>query len=110
MLGRLGEVGLQDDAGARALGELGLGQQVERELGDRLARVEGLHVDVQVRADLLRDAQQVLQARSRALDPALRRRRTQQRRERGDLDERLTWPGLVAAAASARSVSSQRCM
>ena len=67
----------------------GSAQQVERERGDRLARVEGLHVDVQVGADLLGHEQQVAQARSRALDPALGRLRTQQRGERGDLDAQV---------------------
>ncbi len=70
---RLGQVGLQDDAGARAVGELGLESRSSVSVGDRLARVEGLHVDVQVRADLLGDPQQVAQARSGALDPALGR-------------------------------------
>ena len=86
VLRRLGEVGLQDDPGARAFGELGLAQDFQCELRDRLARVVGLHVDVQVRAGVAGDAQQAAQARLGAGDPALGRGGAQQRREGGDLD------------------------
>ena len=51
-LRRVAQVGLQHQPRGRAVAELVLGEQLEHEVGDRLARVEGLHVDVQVRAEL----------------------------------------------------------
>ncbi len=84
-LRRVAQVGLQDDPGARPVGELGLGEQLEDELDDRLARVVGLHVDVQVRAEVLGGAQQLAQARAGVALAALRRVRAQQRGEGGDL-------------------------
>ena len=67
------QVGLQDDPGARAVAELRLGQQLEDELGDQVARVHRLHVDVQVRADDLGRAQEAAEAVRGVLDPELRR-------------------------------------
>ena len=53
--GRVAQVGLQHDPGRRPVAELGLGEQLEaRSSSGRLARVERLHVDVQVRAELAR--------------------------------------------------------
>ena len=72
------QVGLQDDPGARAVAELGLGEQLDHELGDQVARVHRLHVDVQVRADVLGRAQQRRAAgarRPRCRAPAPRRAR-----------------------------------
>ena len=56
------QVGLEHEAGGRAVLELVLGEQLEHEVGDRLARVEGLHVDVQVGVELARAAQEVSEA------------------------------------------------
>ena len=81
-LGRVAQVGLEHEPGRRAVAELVLGEQLEHEVGDRLARVEGLHVDVQVRADLAGVAQQLAQARRGVALAALRRVRAQQRGER----------------------------
>jgi hypothetical protein len=79
------QVGLQDEARARPIGELGLGEQLEHEVADRLARVEGLHVDVQVGARGLRAAQELAQARRGVGLAELGRVGPQERRQRGDL-------------------------
>ena len=57
-LRRVAQVGLEHHPGRRALAELLLGQQLEHELEHRVARVQRLRVDVQVRAELPRLAQQ----------------------------------------------------
>ena len=46
------QVGLQDDPGRRPVPNSGSASSLQHELGDQVARVHRLHVDVQVRADL----------------------------------------------------------
>ena len=65
------------------------GQQLEHELEHGVARVERLHVDVQVRAELARAAQQPTQPVGGVALAALGRVGPQQRRERGDLDREV---------------------
>ena len=54
--GGVAQVGLQHEPGRRAVPELVFGEQFEHEIRDCLVRIEGLHVDVQVRAALRRAA------------------------------------------------------
>ena len=72
---RFAQVGLDDDPGGRAVAELRLVEQLERQLDGRLERVERLHVDVQVRAELACARQQRAQPRGSVGDAALRRLR-----------------------------------
>ena len=75
--------------GRRAGAELVLGQQLEDQLEHRVARVHRLHVDVQVRAALVRAAQQRAQAVGGVALAALGRVGAQQRRERGHLHRQV---------------------
>ena len=118
------QVGLQDDPGARAVAELGLGQQLEHELGDQVARVHRLHVDVQVRADVAWPCAGAPRSRCAASSmPSSGASARTRGGERGDLDREVhardravgvalepgpARPGLRAARASVRSASSQR--
>src|SRR4029079_2826473 len=88
--------------GGRPGGDLLPGQQLEDGVGPRRARVEGLHVDVQVRAEVAGVAQQLAQAPGRVALAALRRVGAQQRRQRRDLDRQ------VHARERARAVGLER--
>ncbi len=83
--GGVAQVGLQHEPGGGPVAELLLGEQLEHEVGDRLARVEGLHVDVQVCIELAGAAQQAAQPHRGVALAEVRRVRAQQRRERRDL-------------------------
>ena len=85
-LGRVAQVSLEHHPRRRARRELVLGQHLEHELEHRLARVERLHVDVDVGAELVRAAQQRPQARGGVASSELGRVGTEQRGERRDLD------------------------
>ena len=80
--GRVAQVGLQDHARRRARAELLLREQGEDQLEHRVARVQRLHVDVQVRAELVRAAQQAAQPLRRVALAAQRGVGLHQRRER----------------------------
>ena len=75
--------------GRRAVAELRLVQELDHERGDEVARVHRLHVDVQVRTDLLRRAQEGPEPGLGVRDPELRRLRLHLRGERGDLDAQV---------------------
>ena len=81
-LGRVAQVGLQDDARARAVAELGLGEQLEDELEDRLARVAATPCRCAGARRARGAAQQLAQARRGVALAALGRLGAQQRRER----------------------------
>src|SRR5439155_1007602 len=95
-LAAVAQVGLQDDPGARPGAELLLGEELADEFGDRLARVERLHVDVQVRVELGGEAQEAAQARGGVALAALGGVGAQQGSERADLDREV---GAGEAAA-----------
>ena len=84
------------------LAELRLGQQLQHQLEHRVARVERLHVDVQVRAELAGAAQQRAQPVGRVALAALGCVRAQQRRERRHLHRE------VRARQRARAVGLER--
>ena len=115
-LRRVAQVGLQHHPGRRPGAELVLGEQLEHQLEHRVARVERLHVDVQVRVELARAAQQAAQAVGGVALAALGRVGPQQRRERRDLDREVrarqrpaqsrSSAGAGPAARGAASVSS----
>ncbi len=86
---RVGEIALKHDAGRRAVVELRVRKQLEYEFGDALARVERLHIHVQVGAHIARQPQQRQQAFACRLQGANRCVRTQVRRERRDLDAQV---------------------
>jgi hypothetical protein len=83
------EVGLQDDADRWPVAKLRLGQQLEEQLQRRLARVERLHVDVQMGVELAGGLKQRPQPQRGVADPATRSVGSDQRRERGDLDREV---------------------
>jgi hypothetical protein len=99
---RVAQVRLEHHPGRRAGAELLLGEQLQHELEHRVAGVQRLHVDVQVRAAVARLAQQAAQALGRVALAALGRVRAQERRERGDLD------GEVRTRERAGAVALQR--
>ena len=101
-LRRVAQVGLQDHAGRRAVAELRLGEQLEDELEHRVARVERLHVDVQVGAELARAAQEAAQPVGGVALAALGRVGAQQRRERRDLDREVRARERAGAVALER--------
>ena len=107
-LGGVAQVGLQDDPGARRGRELGLGEQLEDELEHGLARVQRLHVDVQVGAEARGAAQQLAQARRGVALAALGRLGAQQRRQRRDLDGQVRARQRAVPSRSSRGRSSRR--
>ena len=62
LVGRVAQIGLEHDAGAGAVAELVLGQEVQDQLRHRVAGVQRLHVDVQVGPAVTRLAQQSSEA------------------------------------------------
>ena len=85
LVGRVAQVGLEHQAGRGPLAELVLVQELEHEVQHRLAGVQGLHVDVQVRAGRLGGAQQRPQPPGGVALAALGGVGAQQRGQRRDL-------------------------
>src|SRR5207253_2783452 len=83
----------------RPLGEFLLAQQLADQLQGRLARVERLHVDVDVRAGLTGTAQERAEAPGGVFDSAPGRLRVQHRAERRHLDRQVCpWDGSSRVA------------
>ena len=96
---RVAQVALQHQAGGRAGAELVLAQELEDQFEHRVARVHRLHVDVQVRPEILRPPQQRPQAIGGVALAALGRVGPQQRGQRGHLH------GQVRARQHARRIA-----
>ena len=104
LLGRLAQVGLHDHAGRGPVAQLRVGEQLEHEPHRRLERVDRLHVDVQVGAELARADEQRPHAPGRVVAADVGRLGPQQRAQRRHLHGQVharQRPERVAARAPA---------
>ena len=123
LLGGVAQIRLEHHPDRGPASELRLGQQLQHEVEHRLARVERLHVDVDVGAELAAPPQQRPQPRRGVAPAELRRVGTQQRGQRRDLDRhvrarqrsdavalehRARGPAARRAGELARAPSAQR--